>query len=304
MTPHNLTIRKGIAFTARTLSVLASRTKRFLVTTLRVLWNAAWAFFNDDAFMRASSLSFTTLISIVPLLTVGLSIMNFYGVSSSTRSEMEAVLAQYLLPSQSRNVIAIVANAAAEVTQNVGALGLLSFCVSLIFMARELEGHVLKICNRKSSLGSSLLHYTAFVVLAPTGVILAFTLLHPLAPVIDHLPLNCSQINFPFLLTELVMVVLLRTFSDYALSWAACASGAVAGGVAAGASWKGCALYFAHSASVSAYGALSFVPAFMVWIFVAWCCMLFGVQVAAKTQGALTGGCMPPCKSNTEATKT
>jgi len=26
------------------------------------------------------------------------------------------------------------------------------------------------------------------------------------------------------------------------------------------------------------------VPAFLLWVFVAWCCVLFGVQVAAKAQ--------------------
>jgi uncharacterized BrkB/YihY/UPF0761 family membrane protein len=30
----------------------------------------------------------------------------------------------------------------------------------------------------------------------------------------------------------------------------------------------------------------------MLWIFVAWCCMLFGVQVAAKMQAVLTGDCI------------
>lgn len=288
----------ALVASAKVVPALALRIRHTMVKTVLVLWRSAFAFFTDDAFMRAGSLSFTTLLSIVPLLTVGLSIMNFSGVSASTRNDLEAVLAQYLLPSQSRNVMTIVANAASDVTQNVGALGLLSFCVSLIFMARELEGHVLKICHRKSSLGSSLLHYAAFVVLAPTGVILAFTILHPLAAILDRMPGNCSQVNFPFILTELVVILLLRTFSDYALSWRACICGSVAGGFAAWASWKGCALYFAYSASMSAYGAISFVPAFMLWIFAAWCCVLFGVQVAAKTQGVLTGACMPPCKEN------
>jgi membrane protein len=267
-------------------ALLLKRVKNFLFTSIKVLWDSSVAFFTEEAFMRASSLAFTTLLSIVPLLTVGLSIMNFYGVSQDSRTEMEAVLAQYLLPSQSRNVVSLVANAASDVTQNVGALGLLGFCVTLILMARELEGHVLKICHKKPTWWTSILHYLAFVILAPTGFIFAFVILHPLSAVLDILPEGCSHINYPFLFAEIVMVLLLRAFSDYCLSWQACTTGAIAGGIAASASWKGCALYFAHSASVSAYGALSCIIAFMLWIFVAWCCMLFGVQVAAKTQAA------------------
>ena len=47
---------------------------------------------------------------------------------------------------------------------------------------------------------------------------------------------------------------------------------------------RGSALYFSHSVSLSSYGALACIPAFMLWVFVAWCCVLFGVQVAAKAQ--------------------
>jgi len=266
---------------------LACQVKNALETAVRILWNAAFAFFDDEALIRASSLAFTTLVSLVPLMTVALHIMNFYGVSDATKLEMEAVLAQYLLPSQSRNVIALVAATASDVTQNVGAVGLLSFCVTLVLMARELEGHVLKICHKKATWWTSILHYAAFVVLAPTGVILAFLVLHPLASFLETLPGGWSHVNYPFILAELVVVLLLRTFSDYALSWRASTYGALAAGVAAGASWKGCALYFANSASVSAYGALSCIPAFLLWVFVAWSCMLFGVQVAAKTQAVL-----------------
>jgi len=65
---------------------------------------------------------------------------------------------------------------------------------------------------------------------------------------------------------------------------------AVAAGIAAWGSWRGCALYFSHSVSLSAYGALACIPAFLLWVFVAWCCVLFGVQVAAKAQPLCPGG--------------
>ncbi|MGN6528196.1 MAG: hypothetical protein ACTHL8_17540 [Burkholderiaceae bacterium] len=41
--------------------------------------------------------------------------------------------------------------------------------------------------------------------------------------------------------------------------------------------------------ALSAYGALACIPAFLLWVFVAWCCVLFGVQVAAKAQPVCAG---------------
>lgn len=284
-------IEKRIITALQLARALARRVANGVFTTARVLWDASFAFFNEEALIRASSLAFTSLVSIVPLLTVGLLIMNFYGVSDVTRVEMEAVLAQYLLPSQSREVVTLVTQAASEVTHNVGALGIFGFCVTLILMARELEGHVLKICSKKATWWTSLIHYGAFVVLAPTVVILSFLVLHPLANLLSHLPRGWSAVNYPFVLAVLMVVILMRAFSDYSLSWRACTLGALATGIAAGASWKVCAWYFAHSGSVSAYGTLSWIPAFMLWVFVAWCCVLFGVQVAAKTEIAFAERC-------------
>ncbi len=265
------------------------------IRAAQVVWDALFAFVTEEALIRASSLAFTTVLALVPLITVGLRVMSFYGVSESTRQEFENVLAQYLLPAQSRDVANLMLDAASQVTRNIGVIGLMGFCLTLVLLARELEGHIQKICGAKGSLATSLMHYCAFLVLAPTGALLAFGLLHPLAALLALLPGDLSRINYPFVLTCVVLIVTLRAFSGYALSWRASAFGALAAGVAAWGSWQGCALYFSHSKSLSAYGALACIPAFMLWVFVAWCCVLFGVQVAAKAQ-PLCGrrGATPP----------
>ncbi len=254
------------------------------VRAAQVVWDALFAFVTEEALIRASSLAFTSVLALVPLMTVALRVMNFYGVSETTRHEFEETLAQYLLPAQSRDVVNLMLQAASQVTQNIGALGLAGFCVTLVLMARELEGHIQKICGARGTWTTSLLHYGAFLVLAPTGALLAFAVLHPLSALLALLPGDFSRINYPFALTCVVLIVTLRAFSGYALSWRASAFGALAAGIAAWGSWKGCALYFSHSMSLSAYGALACIPAFMLWVFVAWCCVLFGVQVAAKAQ--------------------
>lgn len=273
---------------------LAAKVWHHVGLAFRVLRSATYAFRTEEAFIRASSLAFTTLLCIVPLLTVCLRIMNFYGMSEDDRTQLESVISRYLMPTQSRDVIAMVADAASKVTQNVGVFGFLAFVFTLVLMAQELEGHVLKMCHQKATWWKSGLNYLSFAVLAPTAGILCFLILHPLGDILDNMLGTWTHLNYPFMFLVLVVVLMLRTFSNYALSWVACFCGALAGGFAASASWKGCALYFANSASVSAYGALSSIPAFLLWIFVAWCCMLFAAQVAAKTQTAIDGGCQRP----------
>src|SRR6201996_151149 len=74
------------------------------VLAAQVVWDALFAFVTEEALIRASSLAFTSILALVPLMTVGLRVMNFYGVSDATREQFEAVLAQYLLPGQGRDV--------------------------------------------------------------------------------------------------------------------------------------------------------------------------------------------------------
>ena len=163
------------------------------ILAAQVVWDALFAFVTEEALIRASSLAFTSVLALVPLMTVALRVMNFYGVSEATREQFEAVLAQYLLPAQSRDVVNLMLSAASQVTQNIGAMGLAGFCLTLVLMARELEGHIQKICGAKGSLATSLLHYSAFLVLAPTGALVAFGLLHPLAALLALLPGDFSR---------------------------------------------------------------------------------------------------------------
>ena len=96
-----------------------------------MVWDALFAFVTEEALIRASSLAFTSVLSLVPLMTVGLRVMNFYGVSAATREQLEDVLAQYLLPAQSRDVVNLMLQAASQVTQNIGALGLAGVMVAV-----------------------------------------------------------------------------------------------------------------------------------------------------------------------------
>ena len=57
-----------------------------------VVWDALFAFVTEEALIRASSLAFTSVLALVPLMTVGLRVMNFYGVSEATRAQFEGVL--------------------------------------------------------------------------------------------------------------------------------------------------------------------------------------------------------------------
>ncbi|MEP6503281.1 MAG: hypothetical protein ABJD97_08135, partial [Betaproteobacteria bacterium] len=82
----------------------------------KVIWDALFAFVTEEALIRASSLAFTSVLSLVPLLTVGLRVMAFYGVSDATRQEFETMLARYLLPAQSRDVVNLILDAASQVT--------------------------------------------------------------------------------------------------------------------------------------------------------------------------------------------
>ena len=260
---------------------------RGVLSTVMVLWRAAFAFFTEEALIRASSLAFTTLISLVPLVTVALSVMNISDVSQESKAHFEVVLAQYFLPAQSREIVTLIFDAADDISHNINAVGILSFCGTLILMARELEGHILKICNKTTTWLTSIAHYVAFLVFAPLGLLLAVLALQAFEPLYEHLAGLGASVNYTIAALSVVLMVLLQAFSGYALGWRASAAGALAASLAAWGAWKGCAMYFAHSAALPAYGKLACIPAFLLWLYLAWCCVLYGIQVAAKAHEVL-----------------
>ena len=244
--------------------------------------------FNENVLIRAGSLAYTSLISSIPALIVLLYTLNTcLQQTPQLVSQLETIFAIYLLPSTSREAVSIVFDIARQVSANISALGLLALVFTLLLMARELETHIQALCKTSSKLVISLIHYIGSILVSGLllGVIYGvMTILQQIDWIAPHL----LKIDIPFLMLIGFYTVVLRIFSGYHLSWKSSMFGSAVAGIGLILSWKVCNYYFVKSVAYSAYGALIYVPTILLWVYVVWCCILFGASVAASMQALST----------------
>jgi len=247
-------------------------------------------FREDHLGLTASSLTFTTLIALVPLVTVMLALFSAFPMFASFQVALEKYFLQSLVPDGiAKPVLAALTQFAAKATR-LGSLGL----VVLVFTALALMLTIDRALNaiwrvrRPRSIAQRVLVYWAALTLGPLllGISLSLTttVLAASKSVVGALPggvgLLLQVIEFALLAAG--VAALYRYVPNTEVRW----RHAVAGGVfvAAGleVAKRGLAWYVGLMPTYSMiYGAFATVPILLLWIYVGWVIVLWGAVIAA-----------------------
>ncbi|PIZ05108.1 MAG: hypothetical protein COY58_00670 [Gammaproteobacteria bacterium CG_4_10_14_0_8_um_filter_38_16] len=250
-------------------------------------------FFSDLCPMRAASLTFTTLLSIVPVVMVAFYILSFFPALQDAGAKVE----HYIL----LNFVASSANVISTQLQNfVSQAHVLSWATitSLIFFALLLIFNIVDAINgvwhvrfHRDSVFSFMLY---FIILMVAPILFAVLLL--ISSYLTTLPFlsHFIEINVvrrplisvsPFLIEWIVfcffhwMIPSCRVVFRYAL---------IAGFITAVlfeiAKW-GFVLYFHYFSTYRlVYGALATIPIFFVWIYLSWIIIVLGALICQLLQ--------------------
>ncbi len=240
--------------------------------------------------ISASSLTFTTLLALVPLFTMGLAIFTAFPVFAKVQDQLQQWLVQSLVPeSIARQVLGSLTQFSRKASRlgAVGFVAVLMTSVALMVTIERTLGHIWRVSSPRA-LPQKVLLYWAALTLGPLmlGASLAIT----------SYVVSASE-GVGVLPGDLRLVL---DAVEFALL-AACASGvyfyvpntrvqwphALAGGVVAAVGIelgkKGLTLYLVQMPTYSAiYGAFAAVPILLVWIYMAWLIVLVGAVVAAS----------------------
>jgi membrane protein len=247
-------------------------------------------FREDHLGLTASSLTFTTLIALVPLVTVMLAVFSAFPMFASFQVALEKYFLQSLVPDGiAKPVLAALTQFAAKATR-LGSLGL----VVLVFTALALMLTIDRALNaiwrvrRPRSIARRVLVYWAALTLGPLllGISLSLTttVLAASKFVVGALPggvgLLLEVVEFSLLAAG--VAALYHYVPNTEVRW----RHAIAGGVfvAAGleVAKRGLAWYVGLMPTYSMiYGAFATVPIFLLWIYVGWVIVLWGAVIAA-----------------------
>ncbi len=261
---------------------------------LRAAWEFVVALVNrfreERATQTAGSLTYTTLLALVPLFAVALAAATAFPVFDQWIASLQRFITENLLPNTPAvNAVMDQINA---FTQNVGqltALGVVGFAVTSVMLMLTVDNALNRIfrVQRRRSLLQNIFVYWAVITLGPVlvGASLSATYLavrQSLGALSLDILADAALGVLPFLFTCGALVLLYGVVPARPVDW----RHALAGGILAAAGFeiakRAFALYLSRVPTYKLiYGAFATIPIFLVWLYVSWLVVLTGAIFTA-----------------------
>ncbi|MCB1715591.1 MAG: YihY/virulence factor BrkB family protein, partial [Candidatus Competibacteraceae bacterium] len=264
---------------------------RILIYLGRMIWGIARKFLDGDFNMRAMSLVYTTLLSIVPLAAISFSVLRGFGI----HNQLEPALLEFLAPLGDRRIeivsqiVAFVENLRLGV---LSTLGMVMLIYTIIAMTHKVESafNVIWHVSKPRSLARRFADYLSVILVGPvivfSGVSLSRTVLH--SSLVQWLasvePFGTLLYGVSLLVPYLLICGGFAFLYGFVPNTRVKFSAAILGGVFSGLLWSAASVIFANlvanSSNYSAiYAGFAGAVLFMVWIYIGWLIILVGGQV-------------------------
>lgn len=241
--------------------------------------------------VSASSLTFTTVLALVPLFTVGLAVFSAFPVFGTFQDTIQRWLIDSLVPeSISRQVLGYLTQFSRKASR-LGTVGLVAVLLSAVALMVTIErtlGQIWRV-ERQRPLAQRLILYWSAISLGPLllGGSIAITSYVVTASrgVVDVLPggLRWLLDSFEFMLLVLGISGLYFYVPCARVRWRHALTAGLMAALGIELGKKLLTTYLAEMPTYSAiYGAFAAVPILLVWVYVAWLIVLLGAVVASS----------------------
>lgn len=257
-----------------------------LVDFARIVWRR---FDEDRCLQIASSLTFTTLLAIVPIITVALTLISAFPVFRELLGHIEQFLRQNMLP-ESAETVAAYTQQFTENAARLTAVGLIFLFVTAMIVLMTIDRAFNQIWRvpRPRTLVQRVFIYWALLTVGPIliGASLSLTswvvsLSLGLVKDVPYAALVLLKI-VPILLTGLAFALLYITLPNRRVLVRDALSGGFLAALAFEGMKQGFAIYITHFPTYKlVYGAFASAPIFLLWVYLSWLVVLFGAVSAA-----------------------
>jgi membrane protein len=244
----------------------------------------------DRLFDAAGSLTFTTVLAVVPLLTVALALFTAFPLFEQFRIHLQEYFIKSLMPDSISkavlNYLNLFASKAARISA-VGGVFLLVTSLALIFSIDRTFNTIWRV-HRPRSFLKRLVTYWAAISIGPLMIGASITLTTVLFSKagkgaegwLDALDWLFNI--FPLLFSVAAFALLYRILPAKPVRWNDALAGALIAGIAFEIAKRLFAYFIAKFPTYTAvYGAFAAVPIFLLWVYVSWLIILFGAAVSA-----------------------
>ncbi|MEK7834926.1 MAG: YihY family inner membrane protein [Pseudomonadota bacterium] len=257
-----------------------------LIYLLRILGRR---FIADRCMQVASSLTFTTLLALVPVVTVALTVASTFPVFGSLIGQLNFFIVQNLLP-RSVDTITTYAQQFSENAGHLTAVGVVILSVTALLLLFTIEGefNVIWRVTRPRPLVRRVLVYSTVLTIGPllVGASLSVTsyLITLSLGLVEEVPgVRSALLRFvPLVLTSTAFALLYFTLPKCPVLKLDAATGGIAAGAGFEVMKHGFGFYVTQFPTYTVvYGAFAAVPIFLLWIYLSWLIVIGGAVLVA-----------------------
>ncbi|WP_028389604.1 YihY family inner membrane protein [Legionella fairfieldensis] len=252
---------------------------------MRFIRFVVFHFINDGCTYRASALAFTSLLAIIPLMTVSLAILSSFPVFQGLAGPVQDFIFDNFVPATGKAVQNYLQQFAAQVS-NLSIWGVAILFITALLVMVTIERSLNRIWRASSSRHgvTAFLLYWAILSLGPVllGLSLAASsYLFSIPFIKNHPPPSILMSCTPFLLSLIGFTFLYVVVPNCPVKL----SHGLWGGIVAALLFESAKLAFAYylaryNSYQLLYGAFATIPIFFVWVYWVWIITLLGAEIS------------------------
>lgn len=253
----------------------------------------------NKCLLRASALTYYSMLSIVPLLALTFALLKAFGVQNA----LEPLIMEKLNVGDGEAVRVIMGYINNTQVGKMGAFGLMFLLVAVISLLTNVEksfNHIWGVQGVRPLL-RRFADYLSVILVGPVLIISAISMTsslasHDVVQKLMELQLVGTVILLafkvaPFVFMWLAFTVLYVFMSNIKVEWRAAFIGGVFGGTLWQlAQWAYVNFQVGVAKYNAIYGTMAALPIFMVWLYLSWVIVLFGLEVTYAKQNLRTSG--------------
>jgi membrane protein len=269
----------------------ASQVTAPISTAARVLSYAFQRFLADGALRVAASLSYSSLLALVPLFAISLAVLSAFEAFAGLREQLQEMLFDNLMPSAGSAAVEHFTSFVDNASRATG-IGIIGLAATAVLLLNTITDGFNKIWRASEArpLVVRILIYWALLTIGPIFVGASFSLSTYAFAIVQWSGVENYTGSFvklaaylPFLLTTVAFMMAFYIVPNRPVRLAHALAGALVAGVLFELLKRGFGLYLKYFPSYEAiYGALAAVPIFLVWMYLSWAVVLLGAEIAAS----------------------
>lgn len=242
-------------------------------------------FFEDGCTYRSAALTYTTLLSLVPLMTVSFAIFSAFPVFSHLSQQIQDFIFSHFVATSGEMIQTYLTKFVAQ-TKNLSAVGSVFLVITAVLMMFNMEqafNAIWKVKSRHIGLSTFML-YWAVLTLTPIliGLSMVITAYINTLPYFAKMAQDFGLITaLPFILNVVFFTLLYIMVPNCYVPLRYGFIGAVVAALLFSLAKFGFTYYVTNFPTyVLLYGALATIPLFLLWLYVLWVIILFGAIIS------------------------